>query len=146
MLICEHCGAVFEYPNSRKDWDTGYTEEICPECHSEYIVRAVQCELCGEWVQEDEAYGYGHAVCEKCIIDGSYDLDTLAEATKDECEDFELPVLLRWFYTNDDIVELLMDDLKKRQEAGYIGMQEIKNFTRRHMNDVADQLLKDNGQ
>ena len=143
MLICESCGAVFEYPASKKDWETGCVDEFCPECHSEYIMRAVACQVCGEWVQEDAVYGYGHAVCENCINEQSYDLDMLAEATKDEYQDMELPILLREFYTDDDIKELLMADLKKRREAGLIGMNDIKRFVKWHMNEVADELVKE---
>ena len=39
MLICESCGAVFEYPSTRMEQDTGYVEESCPECGSYMIER-----------------------------------------------------------------------------------------------------------
>lgn len=145
MMICESCGAVFEYPNIRTDSDTGTADAFCPECHSEYIMHAVQCELCGEWVQEDEAYGYGHAVCEKCIEDQSDDLELLYEASKDEYYEPELPAIFEQFYSVDDIKELLLADLKKRQEAGYIHSKDIKQFVRWHKNDIADQLVKEYG-
>lgn len=143
MLICESCGSVFEFPASQMDMETGCVEEFCPDCHSRYIMRAVACQVCGEWVQEDSVYGYGQAVCEDCINDQSYDLDMLAEATKDEYQDMELPILLREFYSDDDIKELLMADLKKRQEAGLIDMNDIKRFVKWHMNEVADEIVKE---
>lgn len=145
MMICEHCGAVFEYPNSRKDWDTGCVDSFCPECHSEYIMNAVQCELCGEWVQEDEAYGYGHAVCKNCIDDQSDDLEMLMEATKDEYYEPELPAIFEEFYSVDDIAEILLADMMKRRDAGFIGKKDMKKFVRWHLNEIADQLVKDNG-
>ena len=75
MLICESCGAVFEYADRRMDRDTGYTEELCPECGSTVITKAVKCHVCEDWVSEDDAFGFSHTVCENCINEERGDLD-----------------------------------------------------------------------
>ena len=54
----------------------------------------------------------------------------------------KFPAIFEQFYSEDDIKELLLADLKKRQEAGYIHSQDIKQFVRWHKNDIADQLVK----
>ena len=142
MLICESCGAVFEYAVTQNDRDTGYVEERCPECGSTYITKAVRCQVCEEWVSEGDAFGYGDsAVCEKCLhetADG--DLDLLYKATKDEyCEEFDLSVLFRMFFTDDEINEILMRELK----ACHAQIpRDTKNFVRRWANEIADEVLK----
>jgi DNA-directed RNA polymerase subunit RPC12/RpoP len=68
MLICESCGAVFEYPATKMEQDTGWIEESCPECGSRYIMKAAKCKRCEEWVSEDSAFGYGgNVICEDCL-------------------------------------------------------------------------------
>lgn len=141
MLICESCGAVFEYPATKTDNDTGYVEESCPECGSEYITNAVKCQRCEEWVSEDSAFGYGNiVVCEDCLQEANGDLDLLYEATKDECEDFDLPVLFRTFFTDDEIREILMRELKACHEQI---PRDTKAFVRRYANEIADEMVKE---
>ena len=141
MLICESCGAVFEYPATKMDNDTGYVEESCPGCGSEYITNAVKCQRCEEWVSEDSAFGYGNiVVCEDCLQKANGDLDLLYAATKDECEDFELPVLFRTFFTDDEIKEILMRELKACHEQI---PRDTKAFVRRYANEIADEMVKE---
>lgn len=140
MLICESCGAVFEFPASHMDNETGCVEEFCPECHSTYIMKAVACQVCGGWAPEDDAYGYDHTVCEECLNASKNDLDLLYAATKDECEDFELPVLFRTFFSDDEIREILMRELKACHERI---PRDTKAFVRRYANEIADEMLKE---
>lgn len=139
MLICESCGAVFEYADGRTDRDTGYTEELCPECGSTVITKAVKCQVCEDWVSEDDAFGFIHTVCENCINEERGDLDLLYKATKDECDDFDLPVLFRTFFTDDEIMEILMRELKACHEQI---PRDTKNFARRYANEIADEIVK----
>lgn len=141
MLICESCGAVFEYPATSMEQDTGYVEERCPECHSTYIMKAAKCKRCEEWVSEDSAFGYGgNVICEDCLQKANGDLDLLYAATKDECEDFELPVLFRTFFTDDEIYEVLMRELKACHEQI---PRDTKAFVRRYANEIADEMVKE---
>ena len=141
MLICESCGAVFEYPATKMERDTGCVEASCPECGSEYITNAVKCQRCEEWVSEDSAFGYGNiVVCEDCLQESNGDLDLLYRATKDECEDFELPVLFRTFFTDDEIREILMRELKACHEQI---PRDTKAFVRRYANEIADEMVKE---
>lgn len=140
MLICESCGAVFAFPSSQMDNETGCVEEFCPECHSRYIMKAASCQVCGGWTPEDDAYGYDHAVCEECLNAASSDLDLLYAATNDECEDFELPVLFRTFFTDDEIKEILMRELKACHEQI---PRDTKAFVRRYANEIAEEMVKE---
>lgn len=140
MLICESCGAVFAFPSSQMDNETGCVEEFCPECNSRYIMKAASCQVCGGWAPEDDAYGYDHAVCEECLNAANGDIDLLYEATKDECEDFELPVLFRTFFTDDEIREILMRELKACHEQI---PRDTKSFVRRYANEIAEEMVKE---
>ena len=48
MLICDSCGAVFAFPSSQMDNETGCVEEFCPECLQpiEGDVEEGHCRLC----------------------------------------------------------------------------------------------------
>ena len=141
MLICENCGAVFEYPATIRERDTGYIEESCPECGCRYIMKAAFCQVCRDYVPEDECFGYGsNTVCMDCLQERSGDLDILYAATKDECEEFELPVLFRTFFTDDEINEILMRELKACHE---VSRRDTKNFVRRFANEIADEMVKE---
>ena len=140
MLICEGCGAVFEYPSTQMDNDTGCIESKCPECGCRYIMQAAFCKVCEDHVPEDECYGYGsNTVCMDCLQERSGDLDLLYAATKDECEEFDLPVLFRTFFTDDEINEILMRELK----ACHAQIpRDTKAFVRRYANEIADEIVK----
>lgn len=140
MLTCESCGAVFEYPATKMDQDTGFVTDSCPECGSKYIINAVKCQLCGEWVSEDSAFGYESVICEDCLHEANGNLDLLYKATKDECEDFELPVLFRRFFTDDEINEILMRELK----ACHAQIpRDTKAFVGWYANEIADEIAKE---
>lgn len=141
MLICESCGAVFEYADSRMDNETGCIEERCPECDGSYIMQAVKCQVCGEWVPEDDTFGFGSTiVCEDCVEKERWDLDLLYAATKEECEEFALPMLFRTFFTDDEITEILMRELKACHAQV---PRETKSFVRRYANEIADEMVKE---
>lgn len=73
MYICDNCGAVFENTISirehHNELDDETTEEYhgCPVCKNSSVLKAVQCDLCGEYV----AYDYvklkdGTIACSDC--------------------------------------------------------------------------------
>ena len=141
MLICESCGAVFEYAATKMEQDTGGVEESCPECGCRYIMQAAFCKVCEDYVPEDECFGYGsNTVCIDCLQEESNDLDLLYAATKDEREDFELPVLFRTFFTDDEINEILMRELKACHAQV---PRETKSFVRRYANEIAEEMVKE---
>lgn len=141
MLICESCGAVFEYAATKLDNDTGYVEESCPECGSEYITKAVKCQRCEEWVSEGDAFGYGKTVvCWDCVQGSKSDLELLAKATRDEYADYELPILFRTFFSDDDIESILLRELKKKNEEVTI---DTSAFVKSHANEIAEEMVKE---
>ena len=60
--------------------------------------------------------------------------------TEDEYEDFELPVLFRTFFTDDEIKEILMRELKACHEQI---PRDTKAFVRRYANEIADEMVKE---
>lgn len=56
MQICCNCGEVFDDDRivQTRDRETGWHDYVCTYCGSDEIYEAVQCEICGEWVAEDE--------------------------------------------------------------------------------------------
>lgn len=141
MLICESCGAVFEYAATKMDNDTGYVEESCPECDSEYITKAVKCQRCEEWVSEGDAFGYEkNVVCWDCVQGSKSDFELLANATRDEYADYELPILFRTFFSDDDIDSILLRELKKKNEEVTI---DTSAFVKSHANEIADEMVKE---
>ena len=73
MYICEICGNVFDEPVVRswlnyhgEGMYEPYGEELCPDCGSDKIDKAYQCEECGEYVSIFELYG---GLCESCVKD-----------------------------------------------------------------------------
>lgn len=112
MYICEKCGEIFEEPKViGNDVDRG---DVCPGCGNEYFDEAYKCAVCGEWVSSEKIHGYNPYVCEDCIAEHKYDLETLLKATEDEKFDFEIPALARYILTDEDINTLIEKELERR--------------------------------
>ena len=112
MFICEHCGEIFEEPKViGNDVDRG---EECPGCGSDEFDEAVQCEVCGEWISEADACGYGHHICKDCVKERRYDLPLLVKATEDEYTAVEIPDLIMTFFDEDEVKEILLRELQAR--------------------------------
>lgn len=107
MFKCMHCGHEFEEID-RKHYDnsTGVWEEYCPNCGSEDIEEAAQCEICGDWHAAD----YLHCgVCEKCAeLDDPREAYAYGSARK-SC--VELNGFLAYSYSAQEIEAALWKDL-----------------------------------
>ena len=133
MFICD-CGEVFSAPEYHKG------EDRCPGCGSKYFDEAVQCQICGEYVPNDDAYGYGpKRVCKDCIKSRKNDIDFLAGAT-DDMEEIEIPVLYRYIFTDDDIHAMLYRAAKEL--LGY-GDFDATNYIDDYANDIAERLKEE---
>lgn len=112
MFICDHCHEEFDEPKFvHGDEGTG---DVCPNCGSSDFQEAKQCEICGDYFQEDDVYGWDHKVCRHCIEEHKYDLNLLLTATKDEKADIEIPMLVRYILDDDDIERILLQELERR--------------------------------
>lgn len=63
MFICNNCHE-FITPKIHEDWKHGTTSALCPECGSDDIEEAVQCNCCGEHFESYEINWLG--LCKKC--------------------------------------------------------------------------------
>lgn len=89
--ICLKCRAVFsadetiEIVVDRHPYGEGTAPEYgsaCPECKCTEISPAVQCEVCGEFIPEDEAEY--HPITEETICHGCFESAMGAEAAWDD--------------------------------------------------------------
>ena len=135
MFICD-CGEIFSAPEYHKG------EDHCPNCGSKYFDEAVQCRICGEYVSNDDAYGYGgDRVCKDCINSRKYDLEFLATCTED-MQEIEIPVIYRYIFDDDQIHSLLYAAAKRLQERGELDMT---NFVNDYENDIAESYIIEEG-
>lgn len=146
MYICEKCGEVFEEPKViGSDVDRG---EVCPGCGSDDFDEAYQCALCGEWVASDKIHGYRPYVCDDCIADYRYDLDTLMKATENETFDFSIPALARYILTDEDINALIRKELERRLQRATEKFLpnpydfDTSDFISDYANDIADYITR----
>ena len=70
MLICKHCGSIFDEPQTSytAGGDTGEPWAVCPNCHSDELDEAARCEACGEWLSTADMVDTG--LCKVCYNDG----------------------------------------------------------------------------
>ena len=146
MFICEYCGKVFDEPKMiGHDVDRGY---VCPDCGRDDFDEAYQCALCGDWVASDKIHGYGPYVCEDCINEHRYDLDTLMKATEDQTFEFSIPALARYILDDDDINALIRKELERRLQLAtdkfmpYPYDFDTKDFIDDYANDIADYISR----
>lgn len=84
MLKCLNCSHVFDESEAATEQEPHYELDgapceyfsVCPNCHSEDISDAYQCEVCGEWFFGDEIID-GH-YCESCLRE-AVDYDSFKE-------------------------------------------------------------------
>lgn len=144
MFICKYCGEVFEQPKViGNDVDRG---EVCPGCGRDDFDEAYKCAVCGEWVPADKIHGYNPYVCEDCIEEHKYDLETLLKATENEKFDVEIPALARYIMTNEDIETLILHELERRMKRATdkfmpCGIDfDTTDFIDDYANDIADYI------
>lgn len=72
VYICLHCGHHFEKIKVKSyDSQTGFAEEVCPDCDSEDIEEAGHCLKCGEYFPIDKETGAENymigSICKDCV-------------------------------------------------------------------------------
>ena len=108
MYKCRCCGKLIE---SGEDL---WLEE-CPECKGT-MDYAFKCDLCGEWKCDSEEYEGDH-VCEECV-ENEISVENVLEYASDEEESVSINGFLAYFFTKEEINEILTDVLYKSRDAG----------------------------
>lgn len=82
MFKCNDCNTFFNEPCvSEMEKDTGYVEQTCPNCGSDYFEEAHACPLCGEPTTQD--------FCQDCYDTVKEGLEILKEKLNADQYDFE---------------------------------------------------------
>ena len=117
MFICKDCGSLFENPDHMEENVGEYcgqpafqTIDICPNCHCDEIDEARMCEICGEWISEDDMEC---DVCYDCMNEHKYDFDYCEKLCGDETEPVEINALYASLLTPRQINLILRRELKK---------------------------------
>ena len=78
MWYCLNCHHVFDSPKYHKDMlvTDPYPDDpmisVCPYCHSDEFVKAIQCDCCGEYHPSEMTYWIDadcESVCDDCFSD-----------------------------------------------------------------------------
>ena len=83
MYKCLDCGNFFEKPNrAPMEEDTGYVEQTCPVCGSDYFEEAKLCPICKENYTTDD-------FCAECYDTIAHELERIRFDMGAEQSDFE---------------------------------------------------------
>lgn len=136
MYICDNCGETFSTPEFHKGTD------ICPGCGNKFFDEAVQCKICGVYVSNEDAYGYGHDnVCRDCLNSRKDDMEFLASATQD-MDEVEIPVIYRYIFDSEDINAILYHAAKEKQAREGL---DLSGFVSDYANDIAEIFIQEEG-
>lgn len=83
MYKCNVCGKYFSEPIvEAMEQETGYVEQMCPHCGSDYFEEAHECPLCHDAYTTDD-------YCDECyniVREGLEELKATLGASQDEFE------------------------------------------------------------
>lgn len=121
MNICLHCGHHFEEIKVKSyDSQTGWAEEVCPNCGSEDFEEAGHCLKCGEYFPLGEMVG---SICKDCF-DTRVTFGNALRYGKARKESVEINGFLKWCFAADEIESIL---LKSLQECSHEWRQRMAN-------------------
>lgn len=82
MYKCSECEKFFNEPIiGQMEQDTGYVEQTCPHCGSDYFEEAIKCPICGNPTTQD--------FCQDCYDTVSKKLSDLRSELNANQSDFE---------------------------------------------------------
>ena len=82
MFKCNECEKFFSEPViGQMEQDTGYVEQTCPHCGSDYFEEAIKCPICGNPTTQD--------FCQDCYDTVSKKLSDLRSELNANQSDFE---------------------------------------------------------
>ncbi len=146
MYICDCCGDTVEGLNVRRYYDevpgnsmmSGYMYEVDDECScGGHYVEAVECPICGDWVDPDECGGM-HKDC----YEGECNLDNVVEYARHLGDDYLFQLLTEYVFSKDEVVEILLKNAKEWYDAPFKKRidKELKAFTDNDIGDFAEWL------
>ncbi len=116
MYICRDCKKIFDvtsFMTSMDFWGGPFEVRTshCPNCKSEDYSEAKECEVCGEYNDEEDLIG---GVCEDCIEKCRHDVDMCAEIGMESREEIRLNSFLAAMFDEKDIETILLEYLKTK--------------------------------
>lgn len=121
-MKCLNCGHIFEDGEElRKSekvgefWGAPAYEEypLCPLCESDEVEETCNCEICGgEFTSDELCCG----VCDDCISDYQFDLETCYNIGKNAKEPIEINSFLTAMFSVEEIEKILIENLRKSSE------------------------------
>ncbi len=117
---CLECGHIFEdgeegcYYEGGEYWGTPYSLKIscCPLCKGDYD-ETTPCDICGSAHLEDELTS---RVCEECMEEYRYDIETCYEIGKNETDSVELNIFFTTLFDKEEIEDILFTALLKEEK------------------------------
>lgn len=118
---CLDCGHIFEEGEEKK-WQecvgefwgtpTYQTYSGCPLCRGDFE-ETIPCDICGSEHLENELIG---GVCEECIEECRYDINTCYEIGKNDDEPIKINLFLATLFDKEEIEEILLNVLLQREK------------------------------
>lgn len=110
MYKCLKCGAVFEETKVKSyDSQTGWYDERCPICESEYFDEVGHCLKCDEYFPLGEMVG---SICKECF-DKRVTFGNALRYGKARKESVEISGFLKWCFASDEIESVLLKCLQE---------------------------------
>jgi hypothetical protein len=144
---CLECGHIFEdgeeahWSESRGEfWGRPCSEEMtgCPLCKGDYA-ETEPCDICGSAHLPDELTS---GVCEECIEEYRYDINTCFEIGKNENEKIPINCFLASLFDKDEIEDILFKALLKEEKI-YNKKTDCKQFIDSDKNWFAERLAEE---
>lgn len=142
---CLDCGHIFEegeaavWGESRGEyWGVSCSEEVsgCPLCHGDYE-ETIPCDICGSEHLEDELNG---GVCEDCIYEHRYDIETCFNIGANDPADIKINCFLSTMFSNKDIECILMKILRDSAKTNKV---DCRKFIRGNIVWFAENLVEE---
>lgn len=139
MYKCLDCGNEMELEDLKfeKDRDTLEMYMYCPYCGSENVEQAYQCDVCGEYLPEEQMAGDAKNVCICCISEKRHDVDFCKAVGDEDQESVYLNSFLLDMFTEEDIEEILMRELKAHHMDHPV---DFMPYLRGHLDSAANVL------
>lgn len=147
MYKCKDCGAIFEEPYSKEDYeyaDVGIGKIIvadlsyddCPHCHGSYE-KAYECSECGEYFLMEEMAG---DICKNCLNDKA-SIENLINFGEENKEELKINGFLLNCFSLKEIENILKTELLLNEKRE----QRIKDFTNEYGEEFSKFLRRENG-
>jgi hypothetical protein len=114
--FCEKCRIYFDEEEIISSSEYGMDIAMCPECHRE-LQECKECKICHNSFAEEERK-VEDGVCEECLHSEDDNIDFWYGicSASGQVEDVSLNAVLTTAFTEDEMEEILLEELKKRHK------------------------------